>query len=98
MIVIRVKLSVSRDNSEAFEHAFLDAVNKNQSLEGCLDFQLYKQADEAESFLVYEEWKDMASFESYKNSSAFSELMMSIKPLLSKAPDSAYYQAEAVGP
>lgn len=98
MIVIRVKLSVNSENSQAFKEVFLGAVEDNKGLEGCVDFQLYQQASEENSFLVYEEWKDMASFEQYKKSEAFSQFMMSIKPLLSKAPNSAYYQAEVVGP
>lgn len=98
MIVIRIRLKVNQENEVAFVKFLQDEAQKNKTLAGCLTYSLYKNVSEDNAFLLYEEWDSMESFELYKNSEAFHQIMATLSPLLAGKPDSAHYDSVKVGP
>lgn len=98
MIVIRIRLKASQENEEALVNYLKGEVQKNKTLAGCLTYSLYKDLSEANALLIYEEWDCMESFESYKNSEGFREIMKALSPLLAGRPDSAHFDSVLVGP
>ena len=59
---------------------------------------MYIDPTDANSVLVYEEWRSRADFDAYRNSEFFAESGAVLFPLMEGAPDSAYYESELVGP
>ena len=98
MIVIRVRLKVSQENETNLVSFLKNEVQQNKTLVGCLAYSFYKDVFEENTFLIYEEWDSMVSFELYKNSDAFGLIMAALAPLLMGPPDSAYFDATIVGP
>jgi quinol monooxygenase YgiN len=98
MIVIRIKLKVEQSNKEELLSYLQSEVERNNTLTGCLAYALYQDLSEPDGFLLYEEWENIDVFNDYKNSAAFGEIMAKVFPLLVSKPDSAYFDAEVVGP
>ena len=48
--------------------------------------------------VIAEEWSTKELFETYPTSEHFSETMAAVAPCLAGPPNSAYYEAERVGP
>ncbi|WP_428261646.1 putative quinol monooxygenase [Haliangium sp.] len=99
MYVIRVALQVREDARETFEsHAQAETAEVPKRFDGCVRYGFHTLVGEPTSFLLYEEWRDQASFEAYRDSQYFTEIGERIRPLLAAPPDSAYYQVEAPAP
>ena len=98
MIVIRIKLKVDQSNKEELLRYLQSEVERNKTLAGCLAYTLYQDVSETDAFLLYEEWESIDVFNDYKNSENFGRIMAKVFPLLNSKPDSAYFDAEVVGP
>lgn len=75
-----------------------EEIQRNSNLDSCDAYALYQDAFDDYAFLPYEEWRDVDAFNTYKNSNAFKQIMTNLSPLMATKPDSAYYEAELVGP
>ena len=98
MYVIRVRLTVKPSGKELLVSHLQDEARRNRTLDGCEAYTLYKDASDTTSYLLYEEWRDVAAFNAYKNSDTFKQSMEKLLPLMSHPPDSVYYDARVVGP
>ncbi|OUR61168.1 hypothetical protein A9Q74_10280 [Colwellia sp. 39_35_sub15_T18] len=98
MIVIRIRLKVDQENKHALLTHLKTEVQKNKTLSGCLTYSLYQDVSESNTYLLYEEWDNLESFNLYKNSAEFQKIMIALSPLLAGPPDSVYYDSEIVGP
>ena len=56
------------------------------AMPGCLAFRSCALNDHPDKIVLVEEWKDAESFAAYKASTAFSEAMATIKPVMVGAP------------
>jgi quinol monooxygenase YgiN len=65
---------------------------------GCRRFSLTQHHTDPHSLLLYEEWDDAATFEAYRRSEYFERSGAVLFPLIDGAPDTAYYEAQRVGP
>jgi quinol monooxygenase YgiN len=98
MYIIRVALRVRQDALEPFiAQANREVAEVPHRFEGCERYAFYTGLDDPRTFLLYEEWRDQASFEAYRNSEYFAEIGQRIRPLLDGMPDSAYFTAERAG-
>ncbi len=66
--------------------------------EGCELFVVSVETSGAERVVLAEEWTSKSHFEQYTGSAAFASVMAAVGPLLAAPPNSAYYEAELVGP
>ena len=98
MVVIRVRLTVKPESSDALLAHMQAEVQRNSELDGCEAYALYQNAFDTNAFLLYEEWRDVEAFNSYKTSEAFGQIMSALSPLMAGKPDSAYYDSTLVGP
>jgi quinol monooxygenase YgiN len=99
MLVVRVALRVKPELLESFQlHAEQESREVPQRFEGCHRYAFHAQVADAEAFLLYEEWSSRDSFEAYRSSDYFATVGSQLRPMLSAAPDSAYFAAERVGP
>jgi len=98
MIVIRVALTVKPGHDKAFVAAMdLDA-KRTRELDGCARFALYKDTAAPHAYLLYEEWESMKAFDAYRTSKRFQDAGRMLFPMMAGKPDSAYYEAQQVGP
>lgn len=99
MFVIRVALRVKPEMLESFQlQAEQESREIPQQFEGCQRYAFYREAADAEAFLLYEEWSSRESFQAYRISEYFESVGSRLRPMLAAAPDSAYYAAQRVGP
>ncbi len=99
MFVIRVALHVNEDALERFEEqARAETREVPEKFAGCLRYGFHAGVGVPGSFLLYEEWRDRESFEAYRTSDYFRDVGGKLRPLLAAPPESAYFDAELVGP
>lgn len=96
MIVVRVAMRAPADGREALQKILQREVVASRASAGCLRFELFQSIEDAYTFLLYEEWKDLAAFDAYRTSPEFHERGKAIFPLLGGKPDPAYYRAEPI--
>lgn len=65
---------------------------------GCERFAVLSDPCDPDSVLLYEEWSTRDAAETYMGSEYFRESADVLFGLMDGAPDSAYYEAERVGP
>lgn len=65
---------------------------------GCERFAVFSDPADPDSVLLYEEWTTRAAAKAYMGSDYFRDAGSVLFPLMDGAPDSAYYEAQRVGP
>ena len=68
------------------------------SFTGCELFVVSVEPAGAGRVVLAEEWQSKADFERYAGSDQFAATMAAVGPLLAGPPDSAYYEADRIGP
>lgn len=71
MIIIHARLYVKPEYVEAFLEKSKVLVAGSQAEEGNISYDLFRQTDEPETFIVVEEWKDMEAIEFHNNTPHF---------------------------
>ena len=69
-----------------------------EAFAGCELFVVSVESAGAERVVLAEEWSSRDDFERYTSSDQFAATMAAVGPLLAGPPNSAYYEAERVGP
>ena len=98
MIIIRVKLDIKAEEIKTLLAYMKTEVQKVNAIDGCEIYAFHQNTNGSNKFLLYEEWRDMDSFDAYKNSDVFKQTMATLSPLMASKPDSAYYDSIKVGP
>jgi quinol monooxygenase YgiN len=99
MFTVRVAVRVRPEDRERF----LAQMKREEQevpdrFEGCERFSVYSDPGDADSVLLYEEWTSREAADAYLTSDYFRAAGEILFPLMDGPPDSAYYQAERVGP
>jgi quinol monooxygenase YgiN len=99
MFCVRVAVRVRPEGREPF----LAQLKKEERevpgrFEGCVRFAVFSDPEDRDSLLLYEEWASRDAAHAYLGSDYFREAGAILFPLMDGAPDSAYYEAERVGP
>ena len=100
MFCVRVAVRVKSEGRERF----LAQLKKEEAREvpdrfaGCAHFAVFSDPADPDSLLLYEEWTSREAAARYLRSDYFREAGEVLFPLMDGAPDSAYYEAEPVGP
>ncbi|RAU99559.1 putative quinol monooxygenase [Paenibacillus sp. YN15] len=71
MIIIHARLYVKPECVEAFLEKSKALVAGSQAEEGNISYNLFRQTDEPETFIVVEEWKDMAAIDFHNSTPHF---------------------------
>jgi quinol monooxygenase YgiN len=82
-----IRAQVKEGMAEKFEAAFAKAVKPTRQEKGCLAYQLNRQADAPNNYLVYERWKDLAALEAHLKSKHITTLLGEIHELMSAPPE-----------
>lgn len=99
MFTIRVAACVHPDGHDQFvAHLQREQQEVPARFDGCQRFAVYCRPDDANSILIYEEWRSRDDFDVYRTSEYFTASGAVLFPLMDGAPDSAYYESELVGP
>jgi quinol monooxygenase YgiN len=98
MIVVRVRLQIEKQDTGKLLTFLNGRAAEVDHFKGCEAYRFYQDPIEGSRFLLYEEWSDQESFDVYKNSDEFKSTMAFLSPLMGQKPDSAYYEAERIGP
>jgi quinol monooxygenase YgiN len=97
--VIRVLVRVQPDMVDDFTaHIDREAFEVPARFAGCERYALFNDPADPVQFLLYEEWRDGEAFAAYRGSDHFAAAGAKLRPMLDGPPDSAYFQAELVGP
>ena len=96
MVVIRVAMRAPANGRDALLEVLQREVAASRASAGCVRFELFQSIEEPYTFLLYEEWQDVAAFDAYRSSPEFHERGKAIFPLLDGKPDPAYYLAEPI--
>ncbi len=69
-----------------------------ERFEGCERFAVFSDPTDPDNLLLYEEWTTREAADAYLRSEYFREAGEVLYPLMDGPADSAYYEAERVGP
>ena len=99
MFTVRVAARVRPEGRDRFvAHLQREQDEVPARFEGCERFAVYSDPADANSLLVYEEWRSRRDFDAYRTSEYFTQSGAVLFPLMDGAPDSAYYESDLVGP
>ena len=81
-VIFKVKAGSEKD----FETAFIPCAKATKKEPGCLAYHLNRDLDDASSFVVYEQFKNVAALEEHAKSKYVEELVKKIGPMLDGDP------------
>ena len=81
-----VQFKVKPGEAKAFEEAFAPCLAATRKEPGCIVYFLNKDVDDANTFLVYERFKNIAALESHAKTAHVAEVLKKITPLLDGDP------------
>ncbi len=96
MIVIRVAVEVKPEKADAFVDHLQQEMADVKQFAGCERFHLYTDVQDANKFLLYEEWETAENFQAYRTSEFFAENSKKLHGMMVGEPDSAYFEASLV--
>ncbi len=94
MIVVRVAVRVQPASTDAFVAHLTREAEQTRALPGCQRFELFRDPQDPNRFLLYEEWASAADFEAYQNSDLLRESFAVLGPMMAGPPDSTYFDAQ----
>ncbi len=86
MIVIVVKLTVSEEKKEELIAIIQHLVTCSQKEAGNIEYNLYANSDNANSFTIIEKWKDQAAFDFHEHTEHFVNNIDKLVSLCSSPP------------
>lgn len=96
MIVIRVSIQVQPEKRHDFMQFMIHSIALSRGYEGCLKFSLYDDVSDENTFFLYEEWQSLTDFNRYRESEHFKESGAVLFPMMTGAPETAYYEAQPI--
>lgn len=96
MIVVRIMLKVKPELQTQFAAAMRANIDESRKFEGCQNFDIFSHNQEANSYLLFQEWESQDCFDAFRNSDYFKESGGELFPLLDGNPDAAYYQSSRI--
>ena len=94
MFVARIDLRIRPESRHAFHEYARSGVEDARALDGCVDYSFCEDVNDPTRIILYEEWRSRADFEAYKSSALFEATGARLRPMLAKAPSSAYYESD----
>lgn len=99
MFCVRVAVRVKPEGRDRFVAQLkTEALEVPDRFKGCERFAVLSDPSDPDSVLLYEEWSTRDAAEAYIGSDYFRESADVLFPLMDGVPDSAYYEAQRVGP
>ncbi len=99
MLVARVQVTATDEGRDTLIDTLTSEAGRIQSLfEGCELFVVSVDTKNPNAVMIAEEWTTKEQFDNYTASQHFADTMAVAGPCLAAPPNSAYYEAERVGP
>lgn len=84
MIIRIVKMSLKPESVETFRDIFLGSKKMISDFEGCLDLNLFNDANDDFTYFTISRWRTEDDLNSYRESYLFRSTWSKVKPLFSK--------------
>jgi len=75
---LHVTATVKKDKAEAFEAAFAEAIAATRKEKGCLTYELHRDAENPETFVLWERWSSLEALEAHMKTDHIAKLFKSI--------------------
>ncbi len=82
-----VIIKVKDGEGAAFEKAFVKAIKATRAEKGCLTYDLNRDLEKQNLYIVYERWRDVASLETHIKSAHIATLLMEIGSMVEGPPE-----------
>ncbi len=96
-VVVVAKTFVKPEAVELFKAAGKEIVLNTQKEEGCIRYNLHQDVSDSTVFLFYEEYVDMAAFESHKQQPHFAKFKEATSQFPSRHGEANVYEAVPAG-
>lgn len=94
MVTLHVTAKPKSGRSNQLESTLRSIVKDALGVQGCVKYEWYRVGDKDSSFVVYGEFDDRESFNSYRNSNVVKRIGREILPLLESKPAFKHFEAE----
>lgn len=92
MVTIGMNYKVLPDKEEIFESAFRKVIHAMASIEGHTSSKLYRDIDDAQTYVILSEWSDKAAFDAFIASDTFRNVAnWGKEQILAGRPAHTYY-------
>lgn len=99
MLIARVQVTATNEGRQTLVDALTAETSQIESrFAGCELYVVSVDTSNPNTVMIAEEWATKADFDAYVGSDHFAETMAVAGPCLAAPPNSAYYEAERVGP
>jgi len=87
MITRIVKMTFKVEFSEKFAEFTQEVKPKIQAVEGCLQLEMLRDADNPNTFFTYSKWQSIDSLNNYRKSELFGEVWPKTKTWFAEKPE-----------
>lgn len=93
MIIIHAFIKVKPEHREAFLAKTKEVTAGTLAEEGVLSYRLYEDAEQPNSFVMLETWKDHQAIQSHQESAHFQRFMADVQVMMSEPTNVSIYAA-----
>lgn len=84
--IIVARFHAREGHAEEVETLLLGFVEPSRKEEGCLFYDLHREVEDANSFVILDGWQDKSAFEAHASSAHVATTLARLEPLLAAAP------------
>lgn len=81
MITIVAKFKVEKENDSSFLTIIKELITESNAEEGCIEYLLHKDVNDALSYCLVEKWKDQAAVDFHNSTPHFTSAVPKLKEL-----------------
>lgn len=82
MLVVMAEMKIKPGTEKEFFETVRPLIKGSRAEGSCIGYGLYKSTEEADTFMMIEQWKDQKSFEEHKASAHFKQYDLDAAPLM----------------
>jgi quinol monooxygenase YgiN len=82
VVTVTARLHVRAGAEDSFLHAAATCVAATREESGCIEYRLHRHADEAGTFIFYENWASKADLDAHARSAHLAAFRAEVEPLL----------------
>jgi quinol monooxygenase YgiN len=86
-LTLTVRLHIKDGTAAQFVAAFAPAIKATRKETGCLRYELNRDAENPNIYLLYERWKSLADLEAHMKAEHYARLLRAVRDLFAAAPE-----------
>ncbi len=86
MKLITVEAQFAADDATRSIALFEDHAPSVRDMDGCARYDLYTDPNDGGKIMIVQRWTSMSHFDAYRQSDAFAQLGMGLKPMMTAPP------------